>query len=188
MRALVVYESMYGNTAQLAEAIGAALSAAYDVQVAEVGSAPGVLGDDLDLLVVGGPTHAFGMSRPATRTSAAKESARPLVSGGIGQREWLAGLRLERGGHVACAAAAFDTRVGKSWVPGSAARAAEGRLRKRGFRIVAPAESFWVVGTTGPLRDGELDRARAWGTRMATDSVAGNRRRSWPEEPGHPVL
>jgi hypothetical protein len=67
------------------------------------------------------------------------------------------------------AAVAFDTRFKKPrWLTGSAARAAEKRLRELGYRIAAPAESFFVAGTTGPLVAGELDRARRWGDRLGS--------------------
>ena len=70
MRALVVYESMYGNTHQIAEAIARGLRSAYAVQVVSVASAPDEHVGRYDLVVVGGPTHARGMSRPDTRQSA----------------------------------------------------------------------------------------------------------------------
>lgn len=81
------------------------------------------------------------------------------ASAGIGMREWLQSLD-----HAADAtqAAAFDTHIDKR-VPGSAARAAEKRLRKLGFHIIESAESFYVSGTPGPLVEGELERARRWG-------------------------
>jgi len=96
MRALVVYESMFGNTEAIAGAIAVGLPEHVDVETVEVGTAPSVIGDDLDLIVVGGPTHAFGMSRPGTRKSAATQTNRPLVSAGTGLREWFADL--EAGG------------------------------------------------------------------------------------------
>jgi hypothetical protein len=114
----------------------------------------------VDLLVVGGPTHAFGMSRPGTRQSAAQQAERGLVSARIGLREWL-GTLPESSGRVAVAT--FDTRIAKPRLPGSAAAAAEKRLRRLGFRLVVPSKSFYVEGTTGPLVDGEPERARRWG-------------------------
>src|SRR5690606_37345111 len=118
-----------------------------------------------DLLVVGAPTHAFSMSRPSTRQDAAKRSDGPLVSTGPGVREWLAGLAT---GTAPRAVAAFDTRVRKPRLPGSAARAVLRRARRRRWPVAASPESFWVEGTTGPLTDGELDRARAWGAGLGT--------------------
>ncbi|QSB17036.1 flavodoxin family protein [Natronosporangium hydrolyticum] len=167
MRALLVYESMFGNTQQVAEAVGAGLAEQLDVTVYEVGQAPTTVGGGIDLLVVGGPTHAFGLSRPATRKSAAdqvaEEPERVLVSTGPGIREWLETVAVEG----APAAAAFDTRVRVRFLPGSAARAAQRRLRRLGCRLLVPAESFWAAGAPGPLRPGELERARQWGARLA---------------------
>lgn len=102
------------------------------------------------------------MSRPGTRHDAAKQASDGLVSTGIGLREWLARLQRRTG----VAAAAFDTRVSRPRLPGSAARAAEKRLRQLGFRVVAPAASFYVEGTLGPLLEGERERARRWGEQV----------------------
>src|SRR5665809_11848 len=135
------------------------------VEIVEVGDAPSVIGPDVDLLVVGGPTHAFGMSRPRTRQSADQQAGHDLVSKGIGMREWLATVHSES---KSVAAAAFDTRINKPRVPGSAARAGQKRLRRLGFSIVAPAESFWVTGTPGPLLAGEPERARRWGEKLVS--------------------
>jgi len=158
MRAMVVYESMFGNTQQVAEAVAAGLATHMTVELLEVGAAPPAIGEDITLLVVGGPTHAFGLSRESTRKSAAEQAHGSVVSTRIGLREWLDAV--SNGTH-GVAAAAFDTHV-KAHVPGSAARAAQKRLRQRGFRIIAPAESFYVHGTPGPLEEGELNRARRW--------------------------
>lgn len=162
--ALVVFESMFGNTQRIAEAVMEGLSSSIATVILEVGTAPYVLADDLDLLVVGGPTHAFGMSRPRTREDASRQARGHVVSERNGLREWLPSLGLRTG---EIAAAAFDTRIDKPRVPGSAAHAAEKRLRKLGFRIAAPSESFYVTGTTGPLIAGETERARAWGEKLA---------------------
>ena len=166
MRALVVYESMFGNTRAVAEAVAEGLAAGMPVDLVEVGTAPAGLPDEVGLLVVGGPTHAFALTRPATRGSAQDQADRPLVSTGIGLREWLAAVRDSRAGAVA--AAAFDTRVDKPRLPGSAARGAQRRLRRHGFRIAARATSFYVTGAAPhELVTGELDRARQWGERLA---------------------
>ena len=63
-RALVVFESMFGNTQQIAEAVKEGLSTSVPTDILEVGTAPGVIPDGVGLIIVGGPTHAFGMSRP----------------------------------------------------------------------------------------------------------------------------
>ena len=162
MRALVVFESMFGNTETIARAVAEGLGERYDVTVAEVGAAPDQVPPGVDLLVAGGPTHAFGLSRPATRADAAGQLGdRSPVSPGRGLREWLAALPPVTGP----AAATFDTHIDKRF-PGSAAKAARRRLRGKGFDVRA-AESFYVTGTPGPLADGEEARARAWGARLA---------------------
>jgi hypothetical protein len=165
MRALVVFESMFGNTEMIAKAIADGLSTRMPVDVREVSAAPAEIEADGVLLVVGGPTHAFGMTRPQTRQDAAKQRGDDVVSEGIGIREWLGGLRPTH----PSTATAFDTRVKTRWaVPGSAARGAMKRLKGLGFATAAPAHSFYVTGTPGPLLEGERDRARLWGEALAT--------------------
>jgi hypothetical protein len=164
MRALVVYESMFGNTRDVAEAIATGLVAQVETTVSECSTAPGVVPADVDLLVVGAPTHALGLSRPSTRASAQKQADSPLVSQGQGLREWLSTLRFE--GDLP-AVAAFDTRVRAPRLLGSAAPKALRRLRRSGGRPLAKARSFLVTGTTGPLAAGELAAAKSWGSELA---------------------
>jgi hypothetical protein len=169
MRTLIVYESMFGNTAEVAQAVARGLAARGDVEVEvrAVGIAPERVGDDVDLLVVGAPTHAFGLSRPSTRADAAGRGAtvEPGPDGGV--REWLDRQRPVTGRLHRPLAATFDTRVHRPLLPGSAARAAGRRLRRLGYRVAARPTSFWVRGTAGPLRSGELDRAEEWGAELA---------------------
>jgi hypothetical protein len=165
MRALVVFESMYGNTRDVAAAIAEGLGSHLDTDLVEVGSAPTGIGEDVSLLVVGGPTHVWGMSRPKSRESAAEQTDRPVVSGRIGMREWLEALPPGDGHEIA----AFDTRVRRPRMPGSAARKAERELKKRGYGILHRAETFWVTGSQGPLVDGERERARAWGEQLGAE-------------------
>ncbi len=170
MRALVVFESMFGNTEEIARAIADGLASRMTVDLVEVGAAPAAIGDGLDLLVVGGPTHAHGMSTPDSRLSAARRSENGLVSAGIGLREWLAAARK---GSAGVAVAAFDTRIkGPALLWGSAARAAEKEIRRLGIRLVTPPESFLVAGPRGPVSDvvleGESERARRWGEKLGS--------------------
>ena len=177
--ALVVYESMFGNTRGVARAIATGLAGSMDVTSVEVSEAPAAIGEGIDLLVVGGPTHAFGLSRPTTRDSAAQRRAKPLVSIGEGLREWIGDLeRPDR----SIDAAAFDTKVSHPPLPGSAAHAALRRLRRLGFIEVGPATTFYVAGTEGPLVDGELARAREWG--RVVGEVAGARLAGSKVHPG----
>ncbi|GCE77477.1 flavodoxin [Cellulomonas biazotea] len=157
VRALVVYESAFGNTAEVARAVWEGVSQTVpDASLVEAGAAPAELPDDLELLVVGAPTHAFGMSRPGTRDDARRQGGDAPT---VGVREWLGSLA--RTGYPVHAAT-FDTRVDSPRLPGSAAAGARRALRRAGFDCAA-ATSFWVGGIKGPLRDGELDRARSWG-------------------------
>ncbi len=74
MRAVVIYESMFGNTRTIAYAVGAGLGEYFDVEVVPVALASPASYEDADIVVVGGPTHVHGMSRPSTRQGAAKQS------------------------------------------------------------------------------------------------------------------
>lgn len=166
MTSLVVYESMYGATRAFAEAIAAALEAAGPVRLVEVGEyadGPGgsTVGDDVTLLVVGGPTHAFGMTRASTRADAAKEAG-PVISAGIGVREWLDALSLPPG----LAVAAFDTKVATPNLPGSAAKGIDKALRRLGGRPVSDPRTFRVHGKAGGVVDGELAKASVWGAEI----------------------
>jgi flavodoxin len=93
MRALVVYESMFGNTRDIAVAIAAGIAAGMPVETIEVAAAPTSIPDDVDLLVVGGPTHAHGMTKPESRADSARRAGDRLVSRGDGIREWLQAVR-----------------------------------------------------------------------------------------------
>ncbi|HEY3438583.1 MAG TPA: flavodoxin domain-containing protein [Actinotalea sp.] len=165
MTALVVYESMFGSTKTVAEAIAEGLRASGPVRIVEVStlaSSPGStrLADDITLLVVGAPTHAFSLSRANTRQDAAAQAPGGVISSGKGVREWLEALSLPTGGlPVAC----FDTKVAKPNLPGSAAKSAEKRLKGMGGRPVVAARSFKVHGKADGLLEGEADAALAWG-------------------------
>jgi hypothetical protein len=121
---------------------------------------------DADLLVVGGPTHAHGMSRPGTRRNT-NVSTRPVREGfapEVGLREWLQAIARPSG---PVAAAAFDTRFARArWLTGSAAVGAHGRLSRLGYRMVEGPRSFFVKDAGGPLTEGQLEEAVAWGERL----------------------
>jgi flavodoxin len=166
MKALVVYESMYGNTRAVAEAIADGLGGSPVRAVHEAGEAP----EQRDLIVVGGPTHMHGLATALSRrlaAEAAKEDGHAALEPGataqVGLRAWLRDL-------VTCEgvrAAAFDTRLDRSAaLTGTAARGIAHRLRRHGYEVVA-TESFLVQDAEGPLEDGELERARAWGEELA---------------------
>lgn len=169
MSTLVIHESMWGNTRQVAEAIAAQLG--DDVTVVDVASAPSSLPPDVDLLVVGGPTHAFSMSRTSTRREAEDKGAEPEdVASGI--REWLGGLTA----HDHLDVATFDTRIGSvRRLPGSAAKAAAKEVRRHHLGRLVDTQSFYVADMAGPLLDGELQRARAWGQSLVGLHAAAKR-------------
>ncbi|HET6919565.1 MAG TPA: flavodoxin domain-containing protein [Jiangellaceae bacterium] len=175
MRARVVYESMFGNTQVVAQAVAEGLAKSMAVDLEEVGAAATDISADIDKLVVGGPTHTFGMSRERTRESAAEQAAGGIVSAGEGLREWLGALT---GRSRAVAAATFDTRIDKPRMPGSAAHGAEKRLRRLGFRVLVPAASFYVTCTSGPLVDGERERARHWGEVLGSTMATADEHRA----------
>jgi hypothetical protein len=156
MNTLVVHESHWGNTRQVAQAVAAALPG--EVTCVDVGRAPLELPAEVDLLVVGGPTHAFSMSRASTRKDArAKGAEQGHEDRGI--REWLDALPPADG----LAVAVFDTRADKvRHLPGSAAKAAVRVVRRHHVGRLVGQESFYVEDLAGPLVDGELERARDW--------------------------
>ena len=162
-QALVVYESMFGNTADVAREIAAGLATRGSVDLLEVHEAPSPPDEAYDLVVVGGPTHAFSMSRPSTREDAQRQGADAAVDQGV--REWMDGLAA--GSHHP-RLASFDTRVSKvRRLPGSAARRADRIGRRLGYRTACPPESFYVADISGPLVEGERHRAREWGAHLA---------------------
>jgi hypothetical protein len=169
MKALLVYESLFGNTEQIARSVAEGLARRLPVETVRVGDAPLTLGSDISLVVVGGPTHAFGHSRVDTRAVPA-ERASGVVTHGRGLRDWLEALHVGASG---VAAAAFDTRVNRPRLPGSAARAADRQMRRQGMHPIVVPHSFHVRGTTGPVVEGESDQARRWGEQVAVELLHG---------------
>lgn len=163
MSALVVVESMFGNSLAVAEAITEGLQAeGVEVALTRVADAPTTVPDDVTLLLVGGPTHAFSMTRKNTRADAIRQGATEGQEG-TGIREWIdrAAPRAD------LPVLTFDTRVQVKFVPGSAAKSAASHLHHQGFKRAKRGETFFVEGTPGPLADGELERAREWGRALA---------------------
>ena len=169
MRALVVYESMYGNTHVVAEHIAEGLRRDFEVEVVPVAQATKERVAAVDLLVVGGPTHAHGMSSRRTR-KAAVDATKVEVGGlevdidatGEGLRDWFHEL-----GHGTGAAAAFDTRIDMpKALTGHASGGIARRLRRAGFTVISDPTSFFVT-KQDRLADGEADRATEWGASLA---------------------
>ncbi len=166
-RALVVFESMYGQTEAVARSVAEGVAEVMPVDVVDVAGAPQTLAGHA-LVLAGGPTHAFSMSRASTRREA---HTRGATQGSVetGLREWLDGLGRREDADVVT----FDTRVTSvRRMPGSAARSASRAARRHGLHEVARPESFYVQDVAGPLADGEQERARAWGREVARASSA----------------
>ncbi len=155
MRALVVYDSYFGNTEKVAQEIGRALG--DDVPVKHPGDVEAEEFPGLDYLIVGSPTRAF---RPS---DAVKDFLRDIPSGG------LKGVKV----------AAFDTRIAKEdtenpvlrfmvSVFGYAAKPIADRLVRKGGELVGEPTGFIVLGTEGPLKDGELERAASWAASLVS--------------------
>jgi len=170
MRALVVYESMYGNTHTIASNIAEGLRVTHEVTLVPVADATAELVASADLLVAGAPTHMHGLPRAATRRMAADAAGQaasdlwldPAVLG-PGLRDWLNGL-----GHAHALAAAFDTRFdGVPVFTGRASRIIGRLLERHGYRLVEAPESF-LVSKQNTLLDGEAARARRWGAALGT--------------------
>jgi flavodoxin I len=156
MNTLVLYDSVFGNTAQVARAIASALEPNGPVTILRVTDNFKDLLTGLDLLVVGSPTRGF---RP---TPATTKVLKNLPKGA------LSGVKV----------AAFDTRIRTEEVKsgflhfmvrlfGYAAQPIEKQLKAKGGAPVLPPEGFFVEGTEGPLKPGELERAKQWGASLA---------------------
>lgn len=168
--ALVVYESMFGNTKQVAEAIADGLRSSLEVTLMEVHKAPAEPESTLNLVVAGGPTHAFSMTRTSTRASAIDQGA-DRAEKDVGLREWISRQPTHRTG---VPLATFDTRVASMrHLPGSAAKSAARAARRHGYDTALGTESFYVHDVDGPLLDGELERAVTWGRHLGDMIAAG---------------
>ncbi len=146
MNTLVIYESQFGNTQKVAELIGKELEAHGPVRVTSFVNYQPPLLSDVDLLVIGAPTQAHGM------TPAMKEFVGKLEPGASG-----------------VPVAIFDTRgKGPMLLWGSAARAIASELGEKGFRLIAEPENFIVSFTRPPaLATGQEPHAQAWAAKLA---------------------
>jgi hypothetical protein len=167
--ALVVHESQFGNTARIAAAIVAGLTAeGYVVDTVDVAQPRATALTTYDLVVVGGPTHAFSLTRANTRAEAVRQGA-PSYDG-PGLREWIEATPTADAD--APPVLVFDTRVSKvRRLPKSAATRATTLLRRKGYRMFDRPTGFVVDDVAGPLLDGEEARANAWARRLGHDVV-----------------
>ena len=151
MKTLIIYDSVFGNTKKLAEA----MASSPDIKTVSVTKAESVILAEFDRLLVGSPTRGFKPTPPIT--------------------EWLKSLPPDA--LSGKQAAAFDSRISPDKVKsgvlrlmmkkfGYAAPDIEKELKKKGAAIVAPSEGFFVDESEGPLSAGEEDRATAWIQKM----------------------
>jgi hypothetical protein len=169
MRAVVIYESMYGNTHTIADAIARGLAPGNEVTVVPVAEAAPDLLDGADLVVAGGPTHVHGISGTRSRQAAVdgahKDGSRLTLephAQGPGLRDWIGTVGQTHGWNVT-----FDTRLdGPAVFTGRASKAIAKLLSRHGLTAIAPAQSF-LVSKDNQLRPGEEDRAEQWGRELA---------------------
>jgi len=145
MKALIVYDSVYGNTEKIARTVAEAITPSAEVKVLQAGEANPSELESTDLLIVGSPTHA-GRPTPPIQEFLNKV---PKLSQGIN-------------------VAAFDTRSQTKLVRvfGYAAGRIANNLKKKGGNLIASPEGFFVTSTKGPLKEGELERAAGWAKGM----------------------
>lgn len=161
MKAVVVYESLWGNTAAVARAIGEGLGP--DVPVLATDEVAPELVGQADLVVAGAPVIGFNLATDAIRSNIAKDEADAPTPPDLSHpslRSWLETLPEGHG-----RSAAFETRIW--WSPRGATSSINARMKRAGYRPIAKGQKFIVTGKYGPLREGELERAREWGKDLA---------------------
>jgi flavodoxin len=149
MKTLVVYDSLYGNTERIARAIGEAAGAEFTVS--SVAEAKPSEWSTWELLFVGAPTHGGRASEPM----------QDLLKQ-VPERA-LEGVKL----------ATFDTRMTQWWarIFGFAAGRIASTLKKKGGTLIGSPEAFYVEGSEGPLREGELERAATWAKQIVQSAM-----------------
>ena len=152
MKTLIIYDSVFGNTEQIAQAIGNTLDSQEDVSILRVNDVKLEQLTGLKLLIVGSPTRGFKPTKAITNFL----------------------KRIPKNGLKGVKVAAFDTRFTMSTIEesrvlpffvrlfGYAAKPISDRLKKKGGELIIPPEGFFVEGVEGPLKEGELERAAEW--------------------------
>lgn len=166
MKAFVVYESLWGNTAAIARAIAEGIGPDAEALTTDAAS-PATIAD-ADLIVAGAPVLGFALPTDGMRNSIARSEAgapSPPDLSHPSLRAWLESLPQGHG-----QAAAFETRIW--WSPRGATGDIERGLERAGYHRAAKAQKFVVNDKYGPLREGELERARHWGQELAQTFAA----------------
>ncbi len=160
MRGLIIYDSLYGNTEKIAQAIGNVLRQQGEVKVIKIADMKPEMLEGIDLLVVGSPTQQFRATEA--------------------MRAWL--NNIPRNGLKNVRVAAFDTRLTQEFIDqhgplgffekvfGYAAERIAKTLKEKGGTLLLPGEAFYVEDTEGPLVAGEEQRAAQWAGKLATGS------------------
>ena len=157
MKALVVYESLWGNTAAVARAVAAGIGPDVEALTTEAATPEKV--EEADLIVAGAPVLGFRLADDRMRESIARDEAGSNTPPDLAHpslRSWLGSL-----GHRDARMAAFETRIW--WSPRGATGDIEHLFGAAGYRPIAKAQKIVVKDKEGPLRDGELERAKQWG-------------------------
>jgi flavodoxin len=153
MNALVLYDSQYGDTQRIAQAIADTLAEFGEARAVRLDPSQPVDLQGVDLFIVGCPTHGW---RPTQAVQSFPEEVSSEEFGSL-------------------AGACFDTRFRlPRFMTGSAAKVMAGKLREKGVSLLVEPESYFVEGTEGPLREGELERAATW-ARQIVDEVEASR-------------
>lgn len=161
MRAIVVYELHWGNTAAVARAIADGLGPEARALTTDEAVGPALEG--VDLIVAGAPVMALRLPTEGTLEGLAHKPTKdgnPPDLSHPSMRSWLAGLPAGHG-----RGAAFET--GLRWSPGGATGSIELELRGAGYASITRSRRFVVTGASGPLKIGEIERAQAWGVELA---------------------
>lgn len=152
MKAIIVYDSQYGNTEKIAQTIGEVLQQHGEVTLTKVADAGPEMLAGVDLVVVGSPTQQF------RATAGMRDFLKNIPANGLKETR----------------VAAFDTRLTQEYIDknpplpfferifGYAAERIAKALKQKGGQLVLPGEGFFVEGMEGPLSEGEQERARAW--------------------------
>lgn len=167
MNAVVVYESLFGNTAAIAKAVAEGIGPEARALTTDEATTAVVAG--AEVVVAGAPVIAFGLASDKTREGigrSERDGETPADVAHPSLKSWLDTLPSGHGG----VAAAFETKLW--WSPRGATGSIERAFRGAGYATIAKAQKFVVEGKYGPLREGELERAREWGHQLAVAAAA----------------